>query len=89
MYYKQVDKRSRTALIAFLKGHFRYHTMNSGNQSTSYANCIKLHQVDKPSDIDEETWWQMLEVPDCVNGRVKTSHQCAGQNRPLTPFLIY
>jgi len=64
MYYKQVDKRSRTALIAFLKGHFRYHTMNSWNQSTSYANCIKLHQVHKPSDIDEETWWQMLEIAD-------------------------
>ena len=29
--------------------------------------------------------WQGL----AVNGRVKTSHQCAGQNRPLTPFLIY
>ena len=62
MYYKQVDKRSRKALVTFLKEHFRYHTMNSWNRSTSYANCIKLHQVDKPSDIDEDTWWQMLEV---------------------------
>jgi len=60
MYYKQVNKRSRKALIAFLKRHFRYHMMNSWNKSTSYANCIKLHQVDKPSDIDEDTWWQML-----------------------------
>ena len=64
MYYKQVDKRSTKALVDFLKKHFRYHTMNSWNQSTSYANCIKLHQVDKPSDIDEETWWQMLEIAD-------------------------
>ena len=62
MYYKQVDKRSRKALVDFLKKHFRYHTMNSWNRSTSYANCIKLHQVDKPSDIEEDTWWQMLEV---------------------------
>ena len=64
MYYKQVDKRSRKVLVAFLKEHFRYNTMNSWNRSTSYANCIKLHQVDKPSDIDEETWWQMLEIAD-------------------------
>jgi len=64
MYYKQVDKRFSKALVAFLKGHFRYDTMNSWNRSTSYANCIKLYQVDKPSDIDEDTWWQMLDVPD-------------------------
>jgi len=62
MYYKHVNKRSRKALIAFLRKHFRYHTMNSWNRSTSYANCVKLHQVDKPSDIDEDSWWQMLEV---------------------------
>ena len=64
MYYKQVDKRFRGALTAFLNQHFRYHTMNSWNRSTSYANCIKLHHVAKPSDIDEDPWWQMLEIPD-------------------------
>jgi len=64
MYYRQVDRRSRKPLVAFLKKHFRYHTMNRWNRSTSYANCIKLYQVDKPSDIDEDTWWQMLDVPD-------------------------
>jgi len=67
MYDKQIDKRCRKALVAFLKKHFRYHTMNSWNQSTSYANGIKLHQVDKPSDIDENTWWQMLEITDWHN----------------------
>jgi hypothetical protein len=67
MHYKQVDKRCRKALVAFLKKHFRYHTMNSWNRSTSYANCIKLHHVDKPSDIDGDTWWQMLEIADWYN----------------------
>jgi len=62
MYYMQVDKKCRKALVAFLKKHFRYHTMNSWNRSTSYANCIKLHHVDKPSDIDNDTWWEMLEI---------------------------
>ena len=62
MFYKEVDKRYRETMIAFLKKHFRYHTMNSWNRSTSNANCIKLHHVDKLSDIDDETWWEMLEI---------------------------
>jgi len=64
MYYRAVDKRSRRAMTTFLRDHFRYHTMNSWNQSTSYANCIKLHHVTKPSNIDDDTWWQMLEIPE-------------------------
>ena len=62
MYYKEVDKRHRETMTAFLKKHFRYHTMNSWNRSTSYANCIKLHQVDKPSDIDNDIWWEMFHL---------------------------
>jgi hypothetical protein len=64
MYIKQIDKRSRKALTTFLKQHARYHTMNGWNQSTSYANCIKLHAITKPLDINEDVWWQMLEISD-------------------------
>ena len=60
MYDKQVDKRYREAMISFLKKHFRYNTMNSWNCSTSYANCIKLHHVEKPDDVDNDTWYEML-----------------------------
>ncbi len=60
MFCKEVDKRYRKAKIAFLKKHFRYHTMNSWNRSTSYANCIKLYNIDKPDDVDNDTWWEML-----------------------------
>ena len=60
MYYKEVDKRYREAMTAFLKKHFRYHTMNSWNRSTSYANNIKLYNIDKPDSVDEEIWWEML-----------------------------
>ena len=51
-------------MTAFLIQHSRYHTMHSWNRSTSYANSVKLHHVPKPSDIDEDSWWQMLTVPD-------------------------
>jgi len=60
MFYKEVDLRYREAMTAFLKKHFRYHTMNSWNRSTSYANCIKLYNFDKPDDINNDTWWDML-----------------------------
>jgi hypothetical protein len=64
MFYKEVDKRHRETMTAFLKKHFRYHTMNSWNRSTSYTNCIKLHNFDKPNDIDNDTWWEMLDIAD-------------------------
>jgi hypothetical protein len=54
--------RSVGILTAFLKKHFKYNTMNSWNRSTSYANNIKLHRIDKPEDINSDTWWGMLEI---------------------------
>jgi len=62
MYYKEVDKRYRRTMVKFLKNHLRYHTMNSWNRSTSYANNIKLHQIDKPDDIDSDAWYEMLGI---------------------------
>ena len=60
MYNKQIDKRYRQTMVKFLKKHFRYNTMNSWNRSTSYANNIKLYNVDKPDDIDNEIWWELI-----------------------------
>ncbi len=62
MFYRPINLKKRGAMIAFLKKHFRYNTMNSWNQSTSYANSIKLHNVAKPDDIDSDTWWEMIGV---------------------------
>lgn len=60
MFYKEIDKRYRESMAAFLKKHFRYNTMNSWNRSSTYANNIKLHQIDKPENINSDTWWEML-----------------------------
>jgi len=62
MYYKEIDKRYRESMVKFLRQHFRYHTMNSWNKSTSYANNIKLYNIDKPNDVDEETFWEMIGI---------------------------
>lgn len=37
--------RSRSAMTEFLTEHFRYPTMNSWNQSTSYANNVKIFNL--------------------------------------------
>ena len=42
---------SRQQLIEFLENHFRYNTMNSWNNATSYANNVKLHNL--PVDFDK------------------------------------
>ena len=67
MYNKQIDKRYRQTMVKFLKKHFRYNTMNSWNKSTSYANNIKLHNVDKPDDVDNDAWWEILWTTDWQN----------------------
>jgi hypothetical protein len=67
MYHKQIDKRYKETLIKFLKNHFRYNTMNSWNRSTSYANNIKLHNIDKPDDVDSDTWWGLLSISEWQN----------------------
>lgn len=64
MFYKEVNLKKRGEMIAFLKKHLRYPTMNSWNRSTSYANNIKLYNIDKPADIDQDRCWEMLGITD-------------------------
>lgn len=50
MFYTDVNTNDRNAMIQFLKQHFRYYTLNSWNQSTSYANNVKLQNLNIPKD---------------------------------------
>jgi len=50
-FCQPVDFRSRTSMTEFLQDHFRYHTMNSWNCSTSYACNLKIHKLDLESDL--------------------------------------
>ena len=62
-FTKPVDRRSRQAMVDFLKNHFRYDTMNSWNASTSYANCIKVHLLPIPTEFNEAAY-EMRGVPE-------------------------
>jgi hypothetical protein len=44
-FYRAVDKRSRKAMVDYLKGHYRYDTMSSWNRSTSYAHNMKIYSM--------------------------------------------
>lgn len=60
-FFKDVDKRSRSKMTAFLKDHFRYPTANSWNLSTSYANNIKIYNLGLPKETEDKLW----ELLDC------------------------
>lgn len=70
-FYQSVDKRSRKAMVSFLKSHERYNTANSWNHSTSYAHNLKIYGLgieatlaDKLYDlIDTEGFYELLGYP--------------------------
>lgn len=43
-------------MIAFLTHHFRYYTRNSWNQSTSYANNVKLRNLNIPAKLRDKAY---------------------------------
>lgn len=59
-FYQDVDKRNKKEMIAFLRGHYRYNTMNSWNNSTSYANKVKVWDV-IPSSLQDKVF-EMMDV---------------------------
>lgn len=55
-FSKKVDLRNRKEMVEFLTSHFRYDTMNSWNNSTSYANNVKIYNLGLTSEQDEKLW---------------------------------
>ena len=58
-FYEAVDMRSRKAMTVFLSEHFRYHTMSSWNQSTSYAHNMKIYNLGLERNITEKLYVMM------------------------------
>jgi hypothetical protein len=79
-FAKKIDRRSRSAMVDFLRDHYCYNTMNSWKGASSYAHCIKIHrlgltseQSDKAYDmLDTDFWeeirWPINEFTDSQNG---------------------
>ena len=60
-FSQAVDLRSRTDMIDFLQNHFRYDTMNSWNQATSYACNLKIHKLGLCHEIEAKLY-EMLDT---------------------------
>ena len=55
-FEKKVDLRSNKQIIDFLTNHFRYYTMNPWNKVTSYANNIKLYNIDLNKELENKAY---------------------------------
>jgi len=40
-------------MVGFLINHDKYSTMNSWNHGKSFSNCIKVHHLDLPADVQD------------------------------------
>lgn len=60
-FSKKVDLRSRKDMVEFLTSHFRYHTMNPWNNSTSYAHNVKIHNLGLTREQSDKLW-DMIEI---------------------------
>lgn len=61
MFVKNVNLNDRKEMIDFLLHHFRYYTMNSWNVSTSYANNVKIYNLDIPAEYQDKAY-ELLEI---------------------------
>lgn len=60
-YEKKVNLENRREMIQYLTKHFRYWTMNSWNQSTSYAQNVKVYNLGLSQELEEKLY-KMLGV---------------------------
>ena len=60
--------RTRKDMIEYLSNHFRYHTMNSWNRSTSYAVCVKVDRF-VPHDLLSDAYDLLNVESTYYNGR--------------------
>lgn len=83
-FYQKVDKRSRKAMAEFISSHFRYHTMNSWNGSTSWANNLKIYNV-LPNELQDK-WYEMYEYMQELSSNIESliNNYTAESNNTLT-----
>lgn len=68
-FFEDINLMCRPAMINFLENHFRYNTMSSWNNSTSYANSMKIHKFNFPDNAYEVL--QQGQVFDGINELIR------------------
>src|ERR1035437_996619 len=98
-FSKNVDTRSRQALVDFLAGHPRYSTMNSWNGSSSYSHKIKIHglgltseQSDKAYDLisaDDSIWDELHSIIDDFTAEMNGAYTIGTNGRSAGYLVLY
>lgn len=56
IFSEPVDLRSRQEMTDYLRNHFRYSTMNSWNQATSYACNLKIYRLGLNAEVESKLY---------------------------------
>lgn len=98
-FSKNVDTRSRQALVDFLTRHPRYSTMNSWNRSSSYSHKIKIHslgltseQSDKAYDFisaDDSVWDELHTIIDDFTVAMNGAYTIGTNGRSAGYLVLY
>jgi hypothetical protein len=62
-FTRKIDYRNKLAMVSFLSDHYRYNTMNSWNNSTSYAHKVKVYGLGLSND-EENKLFELMECED-------------------------
>lgn len=94
-FKKNVDGRSRSAMVDFLQGHCRYDTLRSWNGLTTYANNIKIHrlglsseQVNNAYEMLDVDYWEVFSSPIDVFTREHGHQYTMGLNGRSGGYLV-
>lgn len=94
-FSKEIDLRSREAMSAFLRDHYRYPTTHSWNASTSYAHCVKFHrlgltaaQEDKAYAIRAVDYWSQIQSPIDAFTERQGGYYTIGSNGRCDGYLV-
>lgn len=55
---------TREEMIDYLVNHFKYHTLHSWNQSTSYAHCVKVNHLDGLTNAERDKLYDLVQADD-------------------------
>lgn len=62
--FNQMVDIDRYNMAEFLTDHFKYHTMNSWNNSRSFAANVKIHHTDKLTREQQTKGYELLDMDD-------------------------
>jgi hypothetical protein len=94
-FERKVDRRSRNAMVDFLKGHYRYSTANSWNGATSFANVVKVNRLgltpeqrDKAYEVIGTEYWDQINGPIDEFTKANSHHYTICSNGRNSGYLV-